>query len=121
MKNRIRKKCWKKTKGFLTEAEVRILQDQIQKNSQLIDRYILAIDLLVNKERCPKDANTLASLRRKLPIAIEENDTFRKVLWRHVQMVEAEHVRENWIDPIIFLVSQIRKRERSLVAQEAWK
>ena len=55
-KNQNKKKVVQKT-GFLTESDVSLLRDQIKKNSGTIDRYIQIIDLLINKEQCPKDAN----------------------------------------------------------------
>lgn len=69
----------------LTSEEKRILQSQIRKNSILIDEYIQRLDLLVNKERYPVQAVFLEKIRRRLVLLMEENDTFRKVLWSHYQ------------------------------------
>ena len=107
--------------GFLTEREVRVLHAQIRNNSLAIDRYIEVIDLLINKERCPKDANTLAYLRERLAIAIAENDTFRKVLWRHMKVIESQASLEGVLDAASFLVSQIKSRKSALMAQLAMK
>src|SRR3989338_11074425 len=74
--------------GSISEREVALLSKQIRSNSVVMDRIIETIDLLANKEGCPKDANTLAALRHRLHIAIQENDTFRKVLWRHTQWIQ---------------------------------
>ena len=106
--------------GFLTEREVALLQKQIRFNSTLIDYYIETIDLLVNKERCPKDANTLLRLRKRLEIAIAESDTFRKVLWKHVQMVE-QSIPQGSLDAASFLVDRIKSRKFALIAQDAMK
>lgn len=106
--------------GFLTEREVALLQKQIRFNSVLIDYYIETIDLLVNKERCPKDANTLLRLRKRLEIAVAESDTFRKVLWKHVQRAEQSRP-QNALDATSFLVDRIRSRRFALIAQDAMK
>lgn len=121
MGKRNHKKDLQEDSLFLTETEVRILNDQIRKNSKFIDKLVITIDLLANQERCPKDANTLSILRRKLSIAVEENDTFRKVLWRHAQLVESQEILFPRIDPITFLVNQIRTKRRALIAQAAMK
>lgn len=69
----------------LTPEEVRILKTQIRKNTLLVDHYISRLDLFVNKERYPKGAVFIHKIRRRLEILMEENDTFRNVLWKHVQ------------------------------------
>lgn len=69
----------------LTGEEARIVKDQIRRNTRLIDQYIDRLDLLVNKERYPQQAVFLHKIRRRLELLMEENDTFRKVLWRHYQ------------------------------------
>ena len=116
-----RTKRSRKPSGFLTAREVRILQKQIHANSLSIDRYIHIIDLLANKERCPKDANTLIRFRRYLAVAIAENDTFRKVLWRHAQRFEHLNSQEGLLDAASYLVDRINYRKRALLAQLAMK
>ena len=111
----------KSPSGFLNEGEVRILEKQIQANSLIIGRYIEVIDLLVNKERCPKDANTLLRLRTRLAVAIAENDTFRRVLWRHAQLTEASAPTDGDREATAFLVSRIKLRKQALIAQAAMK
>jgi len=69
----------------LTEEEQRIIKDQIRRNSKLINVYVDRLDLLVNKERYPNQAVFLQKIRRRLELLMEENDTFRKVLWKHYQ------------------------------------
>ncbi len=103
----------------LNEREVALLKKQIQFNSKCIDRFIKVIDLLVNKEKCPKDANTLLSLRKRLQITLDESDTFRKVLWRHQQWI-SNHFEED-MDATSYLLSRIRGREQALIAQMAMK
>ncbi len=73
----------------LTSEEIRILKRQIRQNSSLINQYVSRLDLLVNKERYPGHAVFIHKIRRRLELLMEENDTFRKVLWNHVQ---SEHV-----------------------------
>ena len=103
--------------SFLTEREVQVISHQVRSNSHAIDCYIETIDLLVNKERCPKDANTLLYLRGRLAVAIAENDTFRKVLWRHIQMVDAQLSSSDSLDASSFLMERIKFRRNAIVAQ----
>lgn len=78
-------RCLNAHSAELTSQEVRILKEQIRKNSRLIDDYIRRLDLFVNKERYPKGACFLGKIRRRLLLLMEENDTFRRVLWQHCQ------------------------------------
>ena len=108
--------------GFLTPHQEKIIRTQIRKNSAVINILLSKIDLLANKERCPKDANTLVSFRKRLSISMEENDNFRKVLWKHLQV--AEHWKtmpDNVPDPISFVLNCIKTRKNSLLAQSCWK
>ena len=106
-------------RGFLSEVEASLLKKQIQFNSKCIDHYIKVIDLLVNKEKCPKDANTLVTLRERLKIMIDESDTFRRVLWNHNRHVNESY--EEGLDAVSFLVGQIKSRRQALIAQLAMK
>lgn len=72
----------------LTVEESRILKKQIRKNTSVIDDYVDRIDLLVNKERYPHRAVFIEKIRRRLFLLMEENNTFRKVLWKHFQQNE---------------------------------
>ncbi|MDD5085936.1 MAG: hypothetical protein PHE61_07880 [Candidatus Omnitrophica bacterium] len=105
-----------KTDELLTPAEYKIIWEQIRKNAEVIERYIDRIDLLVNKERYPRNAPEVERIRERLNILIEENDTFRRVFWRHVQLAE------KWLDfqfslpdPVQFLVQCIKRREQARV------
>lgn len=69
----------------LTDHELSIIKSQIRKNSRLIDSYLARLDLFVNKERYPCRAAFVSKIRRQLELLMEENDTFRKVLWNHLQ------------------------------------
>ena len=69
----------------LTREEIKILRRQIRRNSVLIDDYVDRLDLLVNKERYPRRAIFIQKIRRRLELLMEENDTFRGVLWAHYQ------------------------------------
>lgn len=73
----------------LTDHEMSIIKTQIRKNSRLIDDYLARLDLFVNKEKYPARAAFIAKLRRRLELLMEENDTFRKVLWTHFQRESA--------------------------------
>ncbi len=76
------------TSPRLTTAEFKILKDQIRRNTALIDTCVDRLDLFVNKERYPKGEPFLEKMRRRLNLLMEENDTFRKVLWEHYQREE---------------------------------
>ena len=69
----------------LTSEEVRILKRQIRGNTHLVEEYVMRLDLLVNRERYPHGAVFIQKIRRRLELLMEENDTFRKVLWKHYQ------------------------------------
>ncbi|HPW77401.1 MAG: hypothetical protein BWY44_00889 [Candidatus Omnitrophica bacterium ADurb.Bin292] len=70
---------------LFTPEEIRIVKSQIRKNRITIDSYIKRIDLFVNQERYPRQEAFIEKIRERLSILMEENDTFRKVLWRHTQ------------------------------------
>jgi len=72
----------------LTEEEESILKRQIRSNSILIGRFVNRLDLLVNKEKYPRGAVFIEKIRSRLFLLMEENDTFRKVLWKHYQSEE---------------------------------
>ena len=98
----------------LTEWDVKTLRTQIRRNSRVVDTFIQRIDLLINQERCPQDANTLLRFRKRLHVAMEENDTFRKVLARHLKSVEQVMAGQDAaLDPVMFLVGRIRSRQRT--------
>ncbi|HOW59485.1 MAG TPA: hypothetical protein PLO78_07160 [Candidatus Omnitrophota bacterium] len=71
--------------AVFTPEEVRILKIQIRKNMRAIDDYVKRIDLFVNHERHPDRIGLIEKLRQRLFILMEENDTFRKALWKHLQ------------------------------------
>lgn len=72
----------------LTGEEIRIVRQQIRRNSELIDEFVDRLDLLVNKEKYPRRAVFIQKIRRRLELLMEENDTFRGVLWKHYQAQE---------------------------------
>ena len=69
----------------LTSEEIRILKVQIRKNTRAVDQTVTRLDLFVNQERYPRCAVFIQKIRRRLELMMEENDTFRKVLWKHYQ------------------------------------
>lgn len=69
----------------LTSEEIRILRRQIRDNARIVEEQVMRLDLLVNKERYPRGAVFIEKIRRRLELLMEENDTFRKVLWKHYQ------------------------------------
>ena len=98
----------------LSDWDVKTIRAQIRRNSRVVDILIQRIDLLINKECCPQDANTLLKFRKRLNVAMEENDTFRKVLACHLRLVEQVMAGHDVVlDPIMFLVGRIKTRERT--------
>ena len=69
----------------LTAFEVEIIKQQIRKNSAVVDSYVKRIDLFVNQEKYPQDESFIHKIRRRMFLLMEENDTFRRLLWRHLQ------------------------------------
>lgn len=72
----------------LTDEEMRIIRDQIRKNSFVIDDFVRKLDLLVNREKYPGSDPVVLRMRAKLTILMEENNTFRDLLWTTVQKRE---------------------------------
>ncbi len=72
----------------LTQEETRIIRKQIRQNAAIADQYVAKLELFVNKERYPSNAVFIQKIRRRLEILMEENDTFRKVLWKQYQKEE---------------------------------
>ncbi len=72
-----------------TPEETRIIKNQIRKNMAVIDEHIRRIDLFVNHERHVSRAGLVEQLHERLWVLMEENDTFRKVLWKQYQNLGA--------------------------------
>ena len=72
-----------------TPEETRIIKSQIRKNMAVIDEHIRRIDLFVNHERHASRAGLIERLHERLFVLMEENDTFRKVLWQQYQNLGA--------------------------------
>ncbi len=72
-----------------TPEEVRIVKNQIRRNMAVIDEHIRRIDLFVNHERHVSREGLVKRLHERLWILMEENDTFRKVLWKQYQNLGA--------------------------------
>ena len=72
-----------------TSEETRIIKNQIRKNMAVIDLHIRRIDLFVNHERHASRAGLIEQLHERLEILMEENDTFRKALWKQYQNLGA--------------------------------
>jgi hypothetical protein len=68
-----------------TSEETRIIKNQIRKNMAVIDEHIRRIDLFVNHERHASRAGLIEQLHERLFVLMDENDTFRKVLWKQYQ------------------------------------
>ena len=69
----------------LTEAEAGIVKKQIRKNTEVNGDYVQRIDLFVNQEKYPRQEKFVRELRERMFLLMEENDTFRRLLWRHLQ------------------------------------
>ncbi len=67
-----------------TPEEIRIVKQQIRSNSRVIYGLLMRIDLFVNREKYPHEAVFIEKIRRQLFLLMEENDTFRRVLVRHI-------------------------------------
>ena len=74
--------------AHLTREEIRILKKQIRSNSMIVDQHVSRLELFVNKERYPHREVFLEKIRRRMELLMAENDTFRKVLWKHYQKEE---------------------------------
>ena len=76
---------YKKIRGdeTLSEAEVRIVFEQIRKNSVVIEDYIDRLDLIVNREGHRRPEHFIERIQERLYLLMAENDTFREVFWRH--------------------------------------
>jgi len=72
-----------------TSEEMRIVKNQIRRNMVVIDEHVRRIDLFVNYERHASRAGLVEHLRERLGLLMEENDTFRKVLWKQYQNLGA--------------------------------
>jgi len=72
-----------------TSEETRIIKNQIRRNMAVIDEHIRRIDLFVNHERHASRAGLIERLHERLFLLMEENDTFRKVLWKQYQNLGA--------------------------------
>jgi hypothetical protein len=68
-----------------TSEETRIIKNQIRKNMAVIDEHIRRIDLFVNHERHPSRAAYVEKLHERLFLLMDENDTFRNVLWNQTR------------------------------------
>lgn len=68
-----------------TPYEVEIIKRQIRKNAGVIDSYVQRIDLFVNQEKYPRGEAFIQKIRERMFLLMEENDTFRELLWRHLQ------------------------------------
>ena len=69
----------------LTPCELEIIKKQIRKNSLVVESYVERIDLFVNAEKYPPQETFIQKLRERMSLLMEENDTFRRLLWRHTQ------------------------------------
>ena len=68
-----------------TPEEMRILKAQIRKNNAMINEHIRRIDLFVNHESHASREVLVKQLQERLFLLMEENDTFRTVLWKQYQ------------------------------------
>ena len=73
----------------------------------------------MNKEGHKKDSKVVLSLQKKLNILMEENDTFRKVFWKHIQRVD----QATWLggDPsaVRYLLIKLEGRNKASTANVA--
>ena len=69
--------------SLLTNEQVEILEDQIQKNKLRIGEQVSFIDRLVNIEGYSKNHPKVEVIRVYMQILMDENNTFRQNLWCH--------------------------------------
>lgn len=72
----------------LTQEEMRIIKKQIRQNADMANRYVAKLELFVNHEGHSPEAPFVEKIRKRLELLMEENDTFRKVLWAQYQKEE---------------------------------
>jgi hypothetical protein len=77
---------------LLNPTEAAIVRTQIRKNAEVIDSYVEKIHLFVNLEKYPAKEMFVERLRKRMFLLMDENDTFRKVLWAHYQAEALEGV-----------------------------
>jgi len=70
---------------LLSGAELVIIKEQIRKNTAVIDEYVAKLHLFVNQEKYPHREPFVEKIRQRMFLLMDENDTFRKVLWDHYQ------------------------------------
>ena len=78
---------------LLNSLEVDIIKQQIRKNAFVIDDYVSRLHLLLNVEKHKQDENFIDEIRQRMLLLMEENDTFRKVLWDHYLAEDALYYR----------------------------
>jgi len=101
-----------KVKGALTKEEEKIIREQILKNSKVIDWIIYKIDLLMNKEGHKNDSRIVQAMRKKLDILMAENDTFRRVFWKHIQRTDKSW-RDGLGDAVRYLLMKVKMRREA--------
>lgn len=74
----------------LTPYEFEIIKKQIRKNAEVIDSYVKRLDLFLNQEKYPKQEKFVKKIRDRMFLLMEENDTFRQLLWHHLQGEETK-------------------------------
>lgn len=98
-------------KRLLTQQDERILKEQIAKNSFVISVIIAKIDLLMNKEGHKQDSVVVCALQGRLDVLMAENDTFRKVYWKHVQLGDYGSF-DAGIEAVQYLMHRVRQRSQ---------
>ncbi|MSR78104.1 MAG: hypothetical protein EXS63_07785 [Candidatus Omnitrophica bacterium] len=69
----------------LTDEETRILREQIRQNSKYIAQDVARLELFIHQEKYPPQEVFIKKIRENMKLNMEENDTFRRVLWKHAQ------------------------------------
>ena len=78
---------------LLDDKQLAIIHEQIRKNSGAINDHVSRIDLFVNMEGHSRRAPFVVRLRKRMFLLMDENDTFRRVLWKHLQAENLNHLR----------------------------
>lgn len=98
-----------KRRKLLNKKEEKIIKEQIVKNGTIITGLIKRIELLVNREGHKQDSVVVCDLRKRLVLVMEENDTFRRVYWRHVQCADESFVDSEY-EAVRYLMIRIKQR-----------
>lgn len=95
-------------RDILTHSEYALVKRRIAECSAAVNDLLDRIDLYVNSEGYPKDANFLPAMWRRLQKIMRQGERYRDMFWRH--MVAVDCASAQWLSAEDFIVSQIKNR-----------